>query len=180
MFKKNYFPKYLEEKAKNLATKEDIKEITSQVEKIKQEYDLLYSEIKNNRERLNAKQFELYSELWSALIELKISADELWNNANKRNLSSFITKLSEAKTSIMKSSILIEDKHYQKLIDLIARFEDFEFGKKKLVGLKNRQNVSEEDIRHTILENKQVKDDYDNLTNELKHNFKQQLKKGFE
>ena len=28
MFKKNYFPKYLEEKGKNLATKEDVADIT--------------------------------------------------------------------------------------------------------------------------------------------------------
>ncbi|WP_024590528.1 MULTISPECIES: hypothetical protein [unclassified Pseudoalteromonas] len=38
-FKKNYFPKYLEEKAKNTATKEDIKEITYKVEEIKSEIE---------------------------------------------------------------------------------------------------------------------------------------------
>ena len=89
MFKKNYFPKYLEEKGKNLATKEDVADITKKVESVKLEHnqkfdeiqkknDLFFSEIKSTKERFNAKQFELYNELWSALIELKFSADTLW------------------------------------------------------------------------------------------------------
>lgn len=37
MFWKSYFPKYMEEKAKNLASKEDIAEITREVEDVKAE-----------------------------------------------------------------------------------------------------------------------------------------------
>jgi len=38
-FLKSYFPKYLEEKGKNLATKEDIEEITRKVESVKAEIE---------------------------------------------------------------------------------------------------------------------------------------------
>lgn len=50
MFKKNYFPKYLEEKAKNLATKEDIEEITDKVESVKTDYAKVIEEIKSNNQ----------------------------------------------------------------------------------------------------------------------------------
>ena len=96
MFQKNYFPKYLEEKAKNTAIIEDIKKITSLVEAVKQSYkidfdkiqknnDLIFGEIKDTKTRYNSKQFELYNDLWSSLIDLKISANELWSSATEGN-----------------------------------------------------------------------------------------------
>jgi hypothetical protein len=49
---KVYFPSYIGEKAKNLATKEDIADITNKIEQVKVEY---------------AKQIELYkSDIWQA------------------------------------------------------------------------------------------------------------------
>jgi len=48
LFIKSYFPKYLNEKAKNLATKEDIKEITQQVESVKSIYAQILEEKKSN------------------------------------------------------------------------------------------------------------------------------------
>lgn len=50
MFKKNYFPKYLQEKAKNLATKEDVEEITDKVESVKTDYAKVIEEIKSNNQ----------------------------------------------------------------------------------------------------------------------------------
>ena len=37
LFVKNYLPSYMDEKGKNLATKEDIEEITRKTEKVQQE-----------------------------------------------------------------------------------------------------------------------------------------------
>lgn len=50
MFKKDYFPKYLQEKAKNLATKEDVEEITDKVESVKTDYAKVIEEIKSNNQ----------------------------------------------------------------------------------------------------------------------------------
>ena len=38
LFLKHYFPFYMEEKAKNLATKEDIEEITRKTEEVQKEF----------------------------------------------------------------------------------------------------------------------------------------------
>ena len=194
MFKKNYFPKYLEEKAKNTATKEDIEKITSQVESVKQEYkiefdkiqknnDVIVHEIKDTTNRYNSKQFELYNDLWSSLIDLKISADELWESASGKKLKDFSTKLHGAKISIEKSSLLIENNHYDELMTIIKKFEEFEIGKKKLINLKNK-NIQEIDniiqetynIDDIIQNNKNVKSNYDNLLDKLKKQFKSTIR----
>ena len=194
MSKKNYFPKYLEEKAKNTATKEDIEKITSQVESVKQEYkiefekiqknnDLIVSEIKDTTNRYNSKQFELYNNLWSSLIDLKISADELWESATGRKLKDFSTKLHNAKISIEKSSLLIENNHYDELIRIVKKFEEFEIGKKKLISLRNNNiqdinNIIQNtyNIDSVIQNNKNVKTNYDNLLEKLKKQFKSTIR----
>lgn len=38
LFAKNYLPSYMEKKGKNLATKEDVKEITRRTEEVQQEF----------------------------------------------------------------------------------------------------------------------------------------------
>lgn len=193
MFWKNYIPKYLEEKGKNLATKEDIAEITLKVESVKLEHnkqfdeiqkknDLFFSEIKNSKERFNSKQFELYNQLWSSLIDLKISADDLWQSANIVKLKDLSQKVFDAKISIDKSSLLIEDVHYQQLLNLIKKFESFQFGKKTLVDLRtkprqnNNQDFDESQIAGVISNNRVVKNSYDNLIESLKSEFKRQIR----
>ncbi|MDQ1340510.1 MAG: hypothetical protein QG567_1667 [Campylobacterota bacterium] len=197
MLKKNYFPKYLEEKAKNLATKEDIELITSKVESVKLEHntkfdeiqkrnDLFFSELKNTKERFNSKQFELYNQLWSSLIDLKISADELWDFATIPKLKDFSKKVINAKIAIEKNSLLIENKHYRQLIGLINKFEDFRFGKENLLSLKSIRNKTQEELNYSdlyqqdlndiISENRQTKNNYDSLLDKLKIEFVKQIK----
>ena len=189
----SYLFQYFKEKGKNLATKEDIEKITSQVENVKQDYkiefekiqiknDVIVSEIKDTKNRYNSKQFELYNELWSSLIDLKMSANDLWESATGKKLKDFSTKLFNAKNSIEKSSLLIEDTHYNKLTRIIKNFEEFEIGKKKLINLRNRtitdidQLLRDNYIRNTIEQNREVKNNYDNLLNTLKSQFKQTIR----
>jgi len=194
IFKKNYFPKYLEEKAKNTATKEDIEKITSQVESVKQEYkiefekiqknnDVIVSEIIDRTNRYNSKQFELYNNLWCALIDLKISADDLWELATGKKLKDFSTKVHNAKISIEKSSLLIENNYYDELMKIITKFEEFEIDKKKLISLRNKNIQDIDNILHEnyningiIQNNKNVKNNYDNLLDKLKKQFKSTIR----
>lgn len=48
LFLKSYLPSYLSEKAKNLASKEDIESITAQVESVKADYAHLLEEVRSN------------------------------------------------------------------------------------------------------------------------------------
>ena len=190
----SYLFQYLKEKGKNLATKEDIEKITSQVESVKQSYkiefdkiqknnDLIFSEIKDTKNRYNSKQFELYNNLWSSLIDLKISADDLWESATGKKLKDFSTKLHNAKISIEKSSLLIENDHYEELMKIIKKFEEFEIGKKKLINLRNKNihdinNIIQNtyNIDGIIQNNKNVKNNYANLLDKLKNQFKNTIR----
>lgn len=50
LFIKNYIPSYLSEKAKNLATKEDIEGITETVESVRSGYAQLLEEVRSNNQ----------------------------------------------------------------------------------------------------------------------------------
>lgn len=193
MLKKNYFPKYLEEKAKNVAMQEDIQKITSQIEDVKQEYkiqfdeiqkknDVFFDEIKQTKNRFNSKQFELYNELWSSLIDLKISADYLWKSATARNLIKFSSNLDSAKVSIEKKSLLIENTHYKKLMTIIEKLEAYEEGKIKLVEIRNKTTEEVEGLAYQsyiqglIHSNESLKLHYEALLNTLKEKFKNTIR----
>ena len=187
----SYFVQYYKEKGKNRARREDVEEITSKVEEVQKSYkiefdniqknnDLMFSEIKDAKNRYNTKQFELYNELWSSLIDLKISADELWDSATGKKLKDFSNKLYNAKVSIEKSSLLIENNHYNELIKIIKKFEEFEFGKGNLIKLRQLRNKTLSDIDKInsnnsfddiIEQNRETKSNYDSLLGTLKKQF---------
>lgn len=72
---KFFLPGYLSEKGKNLATKEDIVEITNQVERVRNQYAVLIEELKaKNQLRLAAidRRLQAHQEaftMWRALLE---------------------------------------------------------------------------------------------------------------
>jgi hypothetical protein len=77
-----YLASYLNEKGKNLATKEDIKEITDKIESVKTEYA---KDLESLKSQLNAKfhahtvrfekEFQILERVWNGLIELRNAAE---------------------------------------------------------------------------------------------------------
>jgi uncharacterized membrane protein len=72
-FLKSYLPTYFAEKGKNLATKEDIKDITDKVESIRLEY----ARRQHKHEIAFGKEFEILSEVWNTLVDLRIATQGL-------------------------------------------------------------------------------------------------------
>ena len=75
---KGHLFSYFQEKGKNLATKEDIEEITDKVERVRSQYtagiEVLRSELvrQTHMHRLSfEKEFEILSELWAAVVDLR-------------------------------------------------------------------------------------------------------------
>src|SRR5208283_2025350 len=76
-FTKSYLPSYTKEKGKNLATREDIKEITDKIESVKIEHA---KELEGIKSQLSAKfhgetvrfekEFKVLEELWMRLLDL--------------------------------------------------------------------------------------------------------------
>lgn len=131
--------------------------------------------------RYSEKQFDLYNDLWRVLLYTKLQADELWENAIPEKIPSFSEQIKLTKTAINDNLLLIEEEHYDKLIELIKQFEEFQFGKIRLVDIRrenggNSKTISLDDARRTIGLNKKTKENYDKLIMEIGKTFRNQIK----
>lgn len=85
--------------------------------------------------------------------------------------------------TVEKSALLIEDNHFKDLIKILDNFGKFEFGKMTLISLRNRQahelenyGVNDGEIRRVIDQNRQTKQEFVSLVDNLSIEFKRQIK----
>ena len=73
LFIKNYLPSYMDEKGRNLATKEDIEEITRKTEEVQQEFregfELFSNDVKFKYDFFYKQYSELYCKLYAIIIQ---------------------------------------------------------------------------------------------------------------
>ena len=133
--------------------------------------------------RYSEHQFNLYNELWKSLCDLKHIGEELWERAEIQKVKDFSKQLKTTKLTVEKSALLIEDNHFKDLIKILDNFGQFEFGKMTLISLRNRQahelenyGVNEGEIRRVIDRNRQTKQEFVILVDNLSVEFKRQIK----
>lgn len=131
--------------------------------------------------RYSEKQFELYNDLWKVLLYTKQQADELWASAVPEKIPAFGEQIKLTRHAINDNLLLIEEEHYDSLMELITQFEQFQFGKTKLVDIRRqpeegREIISEAQTRRTIMDNRRTKDKYDNLLMQIGKSFRNQIK----
>lgn len=133
--------------------------------------------------RYSEKQFELYNDLWKTLLYTKQQADNLWEKADPRQIPAFSEQIRLTRDAINDNLLLIEETHYNKLIQLIGQFEQFQFGKLKLIDI--RSQIESEDANRlitrfeaqdTINKNKKTKEKYDKLIMDIGKSFRNQIK----
>lgn len=150
----------------------ELEETKSELEKTKLQF-VRYSE----------KQFELYNDLWKVLLYTKQQADMLWQKADPSQIPAFSEQIRQTRRAINDNLLLIEEEHYNKLIQLIEQFEQFQFGKLRLVEVRSqfdngedRIEISKTEIQRTIKKNKKTKDKYDTLIMDIGKSFRKQIK----
>ena len=134
--------------------------------------------------RYSEKQFELYNDLWKVLLYTKRQADLLWQKADPNQIQSFSEQIRLTRNAISDNLLLIEEEHYEKLIQLIEQFEQFQFGKLKLIdiriqiegGEQVQQIISKADAQNTINKNRRTKEKYDKLIMDIGKSFREQIK----
>ncbi|WP_288159743.1 hypothetical protein [Bacteroides acidifaciens] len=153
---------------KNKYAKE-LEETKSTIEKAKMQYA-----------RYSEKQFESYNSLWKILLYTKQQADMLWEKLEPSQIPAFSEQIRLTKDAINDNLLLIEEEHYVKLLMLIEKFEQLQFGKVKLVDVRGysseNERISLEETRITINQNKTTKDNYDKLILDIGKSFRTQLK----
>ena len=162
----------------------------NELEALKNKYANELEKTKNELEkaklqfaRYSEKQFELYNDLWRVLLYTKQQADMLWQKADPTKIPSFSEQIRLTRKAINDNLLLIEEEHYNKLIQLIEQFEQFQFGKLKLIDIRTQiedgesiQTITEEDTKSTIQQNKATKDKYDELIMDIGKSFRNQIK----
>jgi len=133
--------------------------------------------------RYTEKQFELYNDLWKILLYTKNQADSLWEKASPEKIPAFSEQIKLTKDAVNDNMLLIEEKHYNQLNLLIQQFENFQFGKSKLIDLRDQtieeiiaKGITEENTQFTIEQNREIKETYDNLIIAIGKSFRDQIK----
>ena len=161
-----------------------------ELEKIKSNYSTELEKTKSELEkaksrflRYSEKQFELYNDLWKVLLQTKHQADMLWEKANPQQLPAFGEQIRLTRKAIDDNMILIEEEHYEKLIQLISQFENFQFGKLRLIevsaqvpGNTPNNEPSEQEMRRAITKNSKIKSSYESLILEIGKSFRDQIR----
>ena len=161
-----------------------------ELEKIKSNYSTELEKTKSELEkaksrflRYSEKQFELYNDLWKVLLQTKHQADMLWEKANPPQLPAVGEQIRLSRKAIDDNMILIEEDHYEKLIQLISQFENFQFGKLRLIevsaqvpGNTPNNEPSEQEMRRAITKNSKIKSSYEGLILEIGKSFRNQIR----
>jgi hypothetical protein len=136
-----------------------------------------------NITRFNNKQFDSYMSLWSSLQDLKFAGEELWEEANKEKLVKFSTALWDTDKLLEKSRLFLESKHYTELKGILRIFKDYEFGKIRLIELRDGSKhplkelpLSDSSILNAINNNRILKGNYEILIEEIGLSLQSQLR----
>jgi Skp family chaperone for outer membrane proteins len=157
----------------------------NELEKTKAELEKTKAELEKTKllfARYSEKQFDLYNDLWKVLLYTKQQADMLWEKAEPSQIPAFSEQIRLTRNAINENLLLIEDEHYKKLIKLIGQFEQFQFGKQKLIDIRAQGNdnmasqITKGEARETINQNRKTKENYDNLIMDIGKSFRTQIK----
>ncbi|MGB8218705.1 MAG: hypothetical protein WCE94_15510 [Candidatus Methanoperedens sp.] len=152
-------------------------EFQKEIEAYKSQLDIL----NQTSLRYSGQQFELYNKLWHSLYDLKLAADTLWDEANEPNLRKFSQQLKKTIDEIEKSYLFIEESHYQALIGLLEQFSKYQFGKIEVIQYSKRrseESLSQDQFNQLINNNRERKQNYEGLINEIRIDLKRQIRGG--
>ncbi len=139
------------------------------------EYQSQLDIIKQTTIRYSDKQFEHYSRLWSSLYDLKLLADDLWQQATPQRLERFSKQLKITKTEIEKASLFIEETHYKELTEIIKHFSEYQISKSDLISYRQINNYDDYQVQQMIVENGLKKTAFENLILVVKADLKRQI-----
>lgn len=129
--------------------------------------------------RYSTQQFGLYNDLWRSLCKLKSSADDLWKEPNRQNLSLFSKLLDIAEKQVEQSALFIEDSHYTQFRECFCQLDKYKIGKWRIVELnfeKIDKDIFNEEIKYWVEKNYEIKLTFDNLIQEIKKDLRGQIK----
>jgi len=113
-----------------------------------------------------------YIALWKQLQKPRQAADDLWRKATSANLERFAQELEDTRHAVEDSRSLLELRHYEQLLAILAAFDEFRNGKQELLSAREaatefRQGRWRRDIESHIRKNRSYKDKYEELLDDI-------------
>jgi hypothetical protein len=107
--------------------------------------------------------------------DLKLVADELWNEATRETVLKFMQQLKVTADAIHRGSLFLEESHYQQLKHLLDSFGRFYIGKAQLIDIRSEQDFDryyiEEHANRQIERNRTTKNEYEDLIEIIRRGF---------
>lgn len=181
-----WFGEYLSERMLVGVKNKHEKQLESLKSEYQKELEITKTELEKTKTqflRYSEKQFELYNDLWRVLMSTKNQADSLWEEPALEKIPAFSEQIRLTRKAVEDSMLLIEEAHYKKLQTLIVQFEQFRFGKIKLIDIRpqNQDNANPTGltsilVKRAIRKNENIKKKYDKLIMEIGKSFRDQIK----
>jgi len=155
--------------------------LNRELQYIKSKLQAEFEIYKTSITRYSNEQFKIYNELWIVLCELMNTVDQLWANASNHNLVKLSGQLIAAKDKIKKSALILDPSHYNELMKIICVFEEYKFGKMKLVEYKKENIVSmvkTGEIMTFIGENQIIKKKLQEYLSKMQSDFRGKISTG--
>lgn len=142
-----------------------------ELEKLKTQLELTKSMVA----RYSEQQFVTYNLLWSSLYDLKVTGDELWELANRKNYNAFTKQLKITRDSIERNGLFIEDEHYRRLQELMAEFKEYQLGKDNLIQGRENAPFNLDNEWGQRMANREHWAEYTRLIVDIKNAFRRQI-----
>jgi hypothetical protein len=149
------------------------------------ELEFLKSSLESAREhqqRISGARFELYIDVWNHLQDLKTIGDRLWERASLDQVGSLLNALSAVRMAVNRGRLILLEHHYQQLLDVFRTFENYQIGKMRLVQIRSAEELEENygyegegSIQHQIHKNREFKERYEVLLDEIAIQFRDAL-----
>jgi hypothetical protein len=137
-----------------------------------------YSIRRVQADKFAASQYDIYLELWETLQALRLAVDALWGKVTKQNISNLLRQLRTTEQKVNDWSIFFEEEHLQELRRLLRIIESFHTGKLLLNEIRTEKDLDYlklDEIKNQIEQNRKYKDQLENLLDELRCHFREQL-----
>lgn len=128
LFAKKYLPSYLQQKGRNLATKEDIKEITDKIESVKTQYTKSIEELKADLSIRNEQKLRILEKRNEALLKLFEDCQELIIEKFSINLRYFLIKLCQTALNNQNNQTSTENF----LVKILSHFMNYQLSTERL------------------------------------------------
>lgn len=153
----------------------------SEIARINSKLNFELELFKYKSEHYSKKQFEIYNELWGSLCELKSSMNFLWSTPGKEELNIFSSKLENAYAKLEYSALIIEQKDYDELIEILDQFSYFQFGKMTLREIMDEAvpgsgiTIDHDEISKTVRQNNEIKNRLINYLPKIMDSLRKQI-----